>query len=210
MNEFNFENQRRTFHSYGMKFIHDLNVIIYIISDFKISWSHFFKIVTGYAVDPSVDLTMGATPKVVGVAPENASAGELKTVFETIKARPKDKRKRLRNDNPEDVEGFLGPWGAFENQEHVSKPTEVIMRISKLCILFYFLIFILLKQFLCNQDESAELEAILAKRKKRQKNVDDKPMEEKNILHIKDPVVSKLTIYFILALNFKTCISQNI
>lgn len=38
------------------------------------------------------------------------------------------------------------------------------------------------------QEESAELEAILAKRKKRGKNTDEKPMEEKNILHIKDPL----------------------
>ena len=38
------------------------------------------------------------------------------------------------------------------------------------------------------QEEAAELEAILAKRKRRGKNVDDKPIEEKSVLHIKNPL----------------------
>jgi pre-mRNA-processing factor 17 len=81
----------------------------------------------GYAADPSVDFNMGAKPKVVGTAPADASVDELKTVFETIPKRPKDSRKRLKNDNPEDIEGFLGPWGSFENEQKVAKPTEVII-----------------------------------------------------------------------------------
>lgn len=47
-------------------------------------------------------------------APEEA---EGKSVFETIKKRPLDKKKRNRNDNPEDITGFLGPWGGFEGEQ---------------------------------------------------------------------------------------------
>src|SRR4051812_22355068 len=111
-------------------------------------------------MDPSVDYTLGAPTKVVGSAPADGG-GEIKTVFESTKARPKDKRKRLRNDNPEDVEGFLGPWGKFVNEETVSKPSE---------------------------EEAAEIEAILAKRQRRGKRVEEKPIEEKSIMHLKNPV----------------------
>lgn len=41
---------------------------------------------------------------------------EGKTVFENIKKRPLDKKKRNKNDNPEDIEGFLGPWGGYEGE----------------------------------------------------------------------------------------------
>jgi len=78
-------------------------------------------------MDPSVDFSMGAVPKVVGSVPDEAKESELKlkTVFESIKKRPKDNRKRERNDNPDDIEGFLGPWGGYVNEERVSKPSEV-------------------------------------------------------------------------------------
>ncbi len=80
--------------------------------------------VPGYAVDPSVDSAMGSSVKVVGTAP-STKEGELKTVFETIPKRPKDKRKRVKNDDPGDIEGFLGPWGRFENEMEIAKPNEV-------------------------------------------------------------------------------------
>lgn len=38
------------------------------------------------------------------------------------------------------------------------------------------------------QEEAAELEEILAKRQKRGKQVDDKPLEEKTVLHSKDKI----------------------
>ena len=38
------------------------------------------------------------------------------------------------------------------------------------------------------QEEAAELEEILAKRQKRGKQVDDKPLEEKTVLHSKDNI----------------------
>ena len=50
-----------------------------------------------------------------------------KTVFEKIPARPQDKRKRVRKNNPEDIEGFLGPWGGFVDEVKVAKPDEVCL-----------------------------------------------------------------------------------
>lgn len=81
-------------------------------------------VVVGYAVDPSIDSAAAAVPKIVGAAPDGQA--DIKTVFETIPKRPKDKRKREKNDCPEDVEGFLGPWGGYIDEEKVSKPNEVI------------------------------------------------------------------------------------
>lgn len=78
--------------------------------------------VLGYAVDPSIDSAASKVPKVVGSAPQQ---GDIKTVFETIAKRPKDKRKRERNDCPDDIEGFLGPWGGFVDEQKVAKPNEV-------------------------------------------------------------------------------------
>lgn len=78
----------------------------------------------GYAVDPSIDSSTAAIPKIVGTAPADGQT-DIKTVFETIPKRPKDRRKRERNDAPADIEGFLGPWGGYVDEEKVSKPNEV-------------------------------------------------------------------------------------
>lgn len=83
-----------------------------------------------------------------------------KTVFENTILRPSDKRKRYRNNNPSDIEGFLGPWGGYIDEKRVVKPSE---------------------------EEAAELEEILAKRNKRGKQTEEKPLEEKVILHSNIP-----------------------
>ena len=44
---------------------------------------------------------------------------EGKSVFETIKKRPLDKKKRNKNDNPDDIQGFLGPWGGYEGERRL-------------------------------------------------------------------------------------------
>lgn len=126
---FQFENQRRTFHSYG------------------------------YALDPSVDGDVSDGPNYVGHL-QAAYDTEGKTVFEKTEARAADKRKRLRNNQPDDIEGFLGPWGKFEDKKTVAVP---------------------------NEKEKAELEEILSKKQRRNKvYTEEKPLEEKSILHIKD------------------------
>jgi len=47
------------------------------------------------------------------------------TAFEKTKKRPEDKRKRHLNDAPEDIEGFIGPWGKFVDEQTVMKPNKV-------------------------------------------------------------------------------------
>ena len=47
------------------------------------------------------------------------------TVFEEIKKRPGDKRKRNRNMDATDLDGFTGPWGKFKDEKTVAKPSEV-------------------------------------------------------------------------------------
>lgn len=130
ISEFQFENQRRTFTSYG------------------------------YALDPTVDGKVVEGSSVVGSA-EALKEAQGKTVFESTTKRPLDKRKRNKNDDPSDIEGFLGPWGSFVDEKKVMKPSE---------------------------EEAEELEEYLAKKQKRGKQVDDKPLEEKTVLHIKDSV----------------------
>lgn len=46
-------------------------------------------------------------------------------MFEKGKKRPGDKRKREKNFDPEDVDGYLGPWGKYVDQKSVMKPSEV-------------------------------------------------------------------------------------
>lgn len=77
-----------------------------------------------------------------------------KTVFES--PRPKKKRKQERNDNPEDIEGFSGPWSKYEDEQSIARPTE---------------------------EQKAELDEILAKRHRRNRIPEEKPLEEKSILH---------------------------
>ena len=47
------------------------------------------------------------------------------TVFEKGKKRPGDKRQREKNFDPEDVDGYLGPWGKYVDEKSVMKPSEV-------------------------------------------------------------------------------------
>ncbi|XP_075971900.1 pre-mRNA-processing factor 17 [Anticarsia gemmatalis] len=131
ISDFQFENQRRTFTSYG------------------------------YAVDPSTDGDVGNGDAIVVSAMVTApEESEGKSVFETIKKRPLDKKKRNRNDNPEDVTGFLGPWGGYVGEQRVMRPEG---------------------------DEAKELAEIVAKRQKKGKVDEDKPLEEKSIFHIDNP-----------------------
>ncbi|XP_071528942.1 pre-mRNA-processing factor 17 [Panulirus ornatus] len=128
-NDFEFESQRRTFTSYG------------------------------YAVDPSISGNPDDGRRYVGdVSAAQETSGI--TVFET-KHKPDQPPKRKRNKNYDagDIDGFKGPWAKYENEQTVMKPSE---------------------------EEQHALDEILAKRQKRGKQTDDKPLEEKSLLHIKD------------------------
>ena len=124
---FQFENQRRTFSSFG------------------------------YALDPSISDNVVEGSKAIG-AVNLSDESKGKTVFESSTLRPLDKRKRERNNDPSDIDGFLGPWGGFVGEQRIMKPSE---------------------------EEAAELEELVAKRNKRGKPVEEKPLEEKTTLHSK-------------------------
>ncbi|XP_045110448.1 pre-mRNA-processing factor 17-like isoform X1 [Portunus trituberculatus] len=128
-NDFEFESQRRTFTTYG------------------------------YAVDPSISGHPEDGRRYIGDLSSAKKTSGI-TVFETQhKADLPPKRRRDKNDDASDTEGFKGPWAKFENEKTVMKPSE---------------------------EEQHDLDEILAKRQKRRKQNDDKPIEEKSLLHIKD------------------------
>ena len=128
VNDFEFENQRRTFHTHG------------------------------YAMDPSVTGTE-ATGQLIGDK-DKAQEQNTLTVFEKNK-NPSLKRKRHKNDDAGDVEGYLGPWGKYEDEVEVAIPSE---------------------------EDKKYLEEYAAKTKKRGKLIDDKPIEEKSTFHLKEAV----------------------
>lgn len=113
----------------------------------------------GYALDPTADGSMDEGHRMVGSS-EGASSSSSLTVFEKTKPRPGDKRKKAKNNDPSDIDGFAGPWAPYKDEKRNIKPTE---------------------------EEQEELDEILAKRNKKGRRTEDKPMEEKTVLHIKDP-----------------------
>jgi pre-mRNA-processing factor 17 len=74
-------------------------------------------------MDPTVD-DENEGKNIVG-ATLAAEESAMKTVFEATAKRPLDKRKRKKNDDPADIEGFLGPWGGYKDEQRVMKPNEV-------------------------------------------------------------------------------------
>lgn len=48
-----------------------------------------------------------------------------KTVFESTQKRPGDKRRKNKNTDPSDIDGYEGPWSKYKDEETVSKPSEV-------------------------------------------------------------------------------------
>jgi len=92
--------------------------------EFVFLWVSFKELcysVVGYALDPTNDIE---GPSVVGSLLAMEESGG-KTVFESTKARPLDKRKRKKNDDPSDIDGFLGPWAPYEDEKKDIKPTAV-------------------------------------------------------------------------------------
>ena len=112
-------------------------------------------------MDPTADGSAEEGKVLIG-AKELAEESGAKTVFESTALRPSDKRKRNKNDKPDDIEGFLGPWGGYVDEKRIMKPSE---------------------------EEAAELEEILAKRSKRGKDTSETPVEERTVLHSKICVV---------------------
>ncbi|KAJ6660239.1 hypothetical protein lerEdw1_017939 [Lerista edwardsae] len=126
INDFMFEQQRRTFATYG------------------------------YALDPSID-NYEVSTKYIGSV-EEAEKNQGLTVFETGQKKT-EKRKKFKENDASNIDGFLGPWAKYVDEKDVAKPSE---------------------------EEQRELDEITAKRQKKGKHEDDKPGEEKTILHVKE------------------------
>lgn len=86
--KFQFDNQQKTFTSYG------------------------------YAMDPSSE-----GEKYIGDL-EKLNENSGKTVFEATKKRPGDKRRREKPGDPEEIDGYLGPWAKFADEKTSAKPSE--------------------------------------------------------------------------------------
>ncbi|KAG9493388.1 hypothetical protein GDO78_001350 [Eleutherodactylus coqui] len=123
INDFMFEQQRRTFATYG------------------------------YALDPSLDIQQTSTKYIGSV--DDAEKNQGLTVFETGQKKT-EKRRKVKGSDASDIDGFLGPWAKYIDEKDVAKPSE---------------------------EEQKELDEITAKRQKRGKQEDDKPADEKTILH---------------------------
>lgn len=52
------------------------------------------------------------------------------TVFEATKVREGDKRKRQRNTDAGDIEGYLGPWGKYIDEKTTMKPDDEEQKVS--------------------------------------------------------------------------------
>ena len=128
------------------------------ISDFDFDTHRLTFQSYGYAVDPSIsNEPLDGGTKILGniVA---AATNRNKTVFETNSLIPK--RKRKRNQDASDVDGFKGPWAKFENEKMDLNPKE---------------------------EERLVLDEILAKRQKKQRKKNDTAIEEKTLCHVRDP-----------------------
>lgn len=96
----------------------------------------------GYAIDPSVYESGSGSiisrlptdnlgnPELNFDTDKNATVNfdgnnEIKTVFEKITKRQGDKRKKAKNNDPADIEGFVGPWAAFVDEKRNVTPNEV-------------------------------------------------------------------------------------
>ena len=110
----------------------------------------------GKAQDPSDNSALGLVQRNLA----STAIGSTVTSDQAADKKEKtDKRKRLRNDDPSDVDNFVGPWAEFENEVKVSQPSE---------------------------QEKEEIDQFMAKKKKVVYKKDTKE-EEKSTLHIKDP-----------------------
>ncbi|KAM5163982.1 pre-mRNA-processing factor 17 [Mantella aurantiaca] len=126
INDFMFEQQRRTFATYG------------------------------YALDPSLDI-QDTNTKYIGSV-DDAEKNQGLTVFESGQKKL-EKRRKVKGNDASDIDGFLGPWAKYVDEKDVAKPSE---------------------------EEQKELDEITAKRQKRGKQEEDKPADEKTILHVKE------------------------
>ncbi|KAI1277767.1 Pre-mRNA-processing factor 17 [Halotydeus destructor] len=130
VNEYQFENQRKIFHCYG---------IANNPSD-------------GSTVDSKI--AKGIPSSEVG-ATSTAADPEAEPPVN-----PMGKRRRERNMDPADIDGYTGPWAQYTDEVKVSQP---------------------------NEEEQEVIDQYMSKKKKYTMKKDKEEVEEKSTLHIKDP-----------------------
>uniref|UniRef100_A0A5F9CUM7 Pre-mRNA-processing factor 17 n=1 Tax=Oryctolagus cuniculus TaxID=9986 RepID=A0A5F9CUM7_RABIT len=123
------------------------------INDFMFEQQRRTCATYGYALDPSLDNQVSA--KYIGSV-EEAEKKQGLTVFETGQKKT-EKRKKFKENDASNIDGFLGPWAKYVDEKDVAKASE---------------------------EEQKELDEITAKRQKKGKLEDEKPGEEKTILHV--------------------------
>lgn len=148
VNEYQFENQRRIFHCYGTA----------------------SNPSDGSGVTSRVE--KGVASNQVGAVAASGGDVELKPP-----QNPAGKRRREKNTDSTDVDGYLGPWARFEDEKRMAQPTE---------------------------EEQAQIDQYMSKKKKYTMKKEKEEIEEKyalymfrsdfticftsrSILHIKDP-----------------------
>jgi len=118
-NAFHFENQMRTFHSYGQAIdptVGSNATLNKVVTDLQLmpSAKH----------DPDEPTDKSVHKAIQSAVAKQGSKEEFTTVFEKAPPRPGDKRSKERNDDPADIDGWKGPWAKYKNEEVVSKPSE--------------------------------------------------------------------------------------
>lgn len=136
MSSFQFEDQRRTFGTLG------------------------------YALDPSVGASMSAGRFVGNREAAVGAGGDTIASMSAAKAKKSaSKRKRKNRGDPGDIDGYKGPWAAYEGEQERAAPTEEEMATMESW----------------KSDEQKALEASKAG------VVIEKKPTERSTLHIKDP-----------------------
>ncbi|EHB02943.1 Pre-mRNA-processing factor 17 [Heterocephalus glaber] len=125
------------------------------INDFMFEQQRRTFVIYGYALDPSLD-NHQVSAKYIGSV-EEAEKNQGLTVFETGQKKT-EKRKKFKENDTSNIDGFLGPGAKYVHEKDVAKPSE---------------------------EEQKELDEITAKRQRKGKQK-EKPGEEKTVLQVKE------------------------
>jgi len=124
---------------------------------------HFKGFAASTADYPNSEIVQ-AQNKIISCAIEQEK-DETEVAVSCPLAKDDEKKVRVKNDDPTDIDGFMGPWAAYQNERHVSRP---------------------------NKEDAAIIAEYMAKRKRRaqpvtEEETDTQQFTEKAQLHIKNP-----------------------
>ncbi|CAI5437401.1 unnamed protein product [Caenorhabditis angaria] len=113
----------------------------------------------GYARNPTAD----RGTEFVGDTKKAVAEGGV-TLFDSKKTGG-ERRKRLRNDDPSDIDGYTGPWSKYENEKTIAKPTPELQK---------------------EMDAFVKKKQEKSRRYKKEQKDNEQMAEESSVLHIKD------------------------